>query len=121
MIWKMLHDPILVINAEGIYSQAPFLKAHVKWEEIDSIYRINAKNKSVLAVDASPTGLLTISSRQGGHIPKGIDITVPQMTLGIPSTNLPLPVEQLLSLIRERFSDQLGRYKIDLDDGYEEG
>ncbi len=39
----------------------------------------------------------------------------------MPSTNLPLPVDQLLALIRERFSTQLEQYRIVLDDGNTEG
>jgi hypothetical protein len=118
IVWKMLHDPILVINSEGIFSRASFL---VKWEEIDSIYSLNARSRVAFAVDASPTGMLTFFSRRGVRIPRWMDVTVPQQALVISSTNLPLPVDQLLSLIGERFSVQVEHYKIDLDDGQGEG
>lgn len=115
IVWKMFHDPILVINSEGIFSRASFL---VKWEEIDSIYSLHARRRSAFAVDVSPTGVLTFFPRRGMHIPRRMDVTVPQQALVIFSTNLPLPVDQLLTLIRERFAAQLERYNIVVDDGY---
>ncbi|MBV9615559.1 MAG: hypothetical protein JO031_08890 [Ktedonobacteraceae bacterium] len=118
LIWKMVHDPILVINAEGIFSRASFF---VKWEEVDSIYRLHARNRTAFAVDLSPSGVLAFFARRGMRIPGRMDVTVPQQALVIVSTNLSLPVDQLLSLIRERFSAQLERFKIDLDDGQVEG
>ena len=57
-------------------------------------------------------------SRRGLPIPGRMDVTLPQQALVISSTHLPLPVNQILTLIRERFSPQLERYNIDLDDGY---
>lgn len=116
VIWKMFHDPILSITSEGIFSRASFL---VKWEEIDSIYSLHARSKTAFAVDVSPTGMLPFFSRRGVPIPRKIDATVPQQALVISSTNLPLPVDQLLLLIRERFAVQLDRHKIVLDDGHE--
>ncbi len=118
MVWKMFHDPILVINSEGIFSRASFL---IKWEEIASIYRLNARGRVAFGVDASPTGVLPFFFRRGVSLPRRMDVTVPQQALVISSTNLPLPVDQLLSRIRERFSAELERDKIDLDDGHEEG
>jgi len=118
LIWRTVHDPILVINAEGIFSRASFF---VKWEEVDSIYNLHARNRTAFAVDVSPSGVLAFFARRGMRIPGRMDVTVPQQALVIDSTNLPLPVDQLLSLIRERFSAQLERYKIDLDDGQVEG
>ena len=72
-------------------------------------------------MDASPAGLIALSSRKGWNMPQSMDITVSQEALSMPSTNLPLPVDQLLALIRERFSTQLEQYHIVLDDGHTEG
>jgi hypothetical protein len=119
-IWKMLHNPVLVINTEGIYSPVLSQKARIKWEEMAFIYFFTQGNKVVFAVDASPTGLIALSSRTGWNIPHGMDITVPQEVLSMPSTNLPIPDDQILVLIHERFSAELERYSISLEDGYEE-
>ncbi len=119
--WEVLHNPVLVINAEGIYSPALSRGARIKWEEMDSIYCFTQRNRVVFAVDASPAGLVALSSRKGWNIPGGRDITVSQEVLSMPSINLPLPVDQILALIRERFAAQLERYKIVLDDGHEAG
>jgi hypothetical protein len=121
--WKMIHNPILIINAEGIGYLNPSSRkpTQFRWEEIDSIYHIDKRNGAVFAVDLSPVGLISFFSRQGGRIPRRIDITAPQLALGIPDTNLPLPVDQLLAQVRERFSVQLERYNIDLDYDREEG
>ena len=120
-IWKMLHRPALVINTEGIYSPVLSQKARIQWEEMASIYSFTQRNKVVFAVDASPAGLIALSSRKGWNIPRGMDITMPQEALSIPSTNLPLPVDQILVLIRERFSAELEQYHIVLDDGRTQG
>jgi hypothetical protein len=116
--WQILHDPILIINSEGILSQTSFL---IKWEEIDSIYSVHARSRDAFALDASPAGLLSFFSRRGVRIPRQMDRTIPQQALVISSTNLPLPVNQILTLIRERFSAQLEQYHIVLDDGHTEG
>jgi hypothetical protein len=118
VLWKMVHDPILIINSEGISSRTSFL---IKWEEIDSIYSLHGRSRIAFALDASPAGLPPFFSRRGMQIPKRMDVTVPQQALVIRSTNLPLPVDQLLRLIRERFSPQLERYEIFVDDGSVEG
>ena len=117
MIWKMFHDPILVVNSEGIFSRASFL---IKWEEIDSIYSLHGRGRVAFAINASSSGLISFFSRRGTRIPRQMDVTVPQQALVISSTNLPLPVDQLLTLIRERFSTQLEQYHIMLDDGHTE-
>ena len=117
VLWKMVHDPILIINSEGILSRTPFL---IKWEEIDSIYSLHGRGKVAFAIDASSSGLISFFSRRGTRIPRQMDVTVPQQALVISSTNLPLPVDQLLTLIHERFSTQLEQYHIVLDDGHTE-
>lgn len=107
--WSRIHHPILIINAEGINSQSQL----IKWEEIDSVYRITARNGGVFAVDILPAGLVSFFARQGKRIPRSINITEPQLVLGISSIRLPIPVDELLALIRERFSVQIERYHID--------
>jgi len=107
--WRRIHHPILIINTEGIGSQSQL----IKWEEIDSIYRITARNGGVFAVDISPAGLAAFFARQGKRIPRSNNITEPQLVLGISSIRLPIPVDELLALIRERFSVQIERYHID--------
>lgn len=109
-----------MINAEGICSLHPMLRTKIKWEEIDFIYRINRRKGAVFAVDLSPAGLISFFSRQGRGIPGYLNISEPQLALGIPETNLPLPVDQLLAQIRERFSAQLAYYHIDVDDRHAE-
>jgi hypothetical protein len=94
LAWKVSHTPTLIINAEGICSLHPMLRTKIKWEEIDSIYRINARNGAVFAVDLSSAGLISFFSRQGRGIPGHLNISEPQLALGIPETNLPLPVDQ---------------------------
>ncbi len=118
--WYIFHHPALIINTEGICRQELFLRMQIKWEEIDAIYRINASNGGVFAVDLSPAGLVTFFARHGKHMPSRMDISVPQLALGIPAVNLPLPVDQLLAQIRERFAAQLEWYHIDVDDRHEE-
>ena len=120
LAWKMSHTPTLVINAEGICSLHPMLRIKIKWEEIDSIYQINTRKGAVFAVDLSSAGLISFFSRQGRGIPGLLNISEPQLALGIPETNLPLPVDQLLAQIRERFSAQLAYYHIDVDDRHAE-
>jgi hypothetical protein len=117
-VWKLLRNPILIINNEGIREQHPFSHAQIKWNEIDSIYGINYD--TAFAIDLSPTGLRSYFSRQGRRIPRRWDTTVPQQVLIIQAINLPLPIDQLLAQIREHFSLQLEHYHIDLDDKYEE-
>jgi hypothetical protein len=97
------------------YLANDFIVSQGLWEEMDSIYRISAKG-GVFIIDASPTGLIGTSSRSGKHIPRRIDITAPQLALGIPAANLPIPIDQLLAQIREQFSAQLERYNIYLGD-----
>ncbi len=117
----MLHDPVLIINTDGISSQHPFFRTQIKWEEIDSIYQIERKNGTVFAVNLSPTGLVSFLSRQGKGVPRRLNIAVPQLALGILDTNLPIPVDQLLAQICERFSAQLERYSINLESGQDKG
>src|SRR5260221_5009771 len=54
--WKMIHNPILIINAEGIGYLNPSSRTPMqfRWEEIDSIYHIDSSNGAVLAVDLVP-------------------------------------------------------------------
>ena len=108
-VWQRMHYPILQINAEGIYSQSQLLR----WEEIDAIYRINTKNGGVFAVDISPNGVIAFFARQGKSLPRSKDMTGPQLALGLPGVRLPLPVDDVLVLIRERFSTEIERYHID--------
>ncbi len=115
--WYFSHHPTLLISAEGICRQEPFNHIQMKWEEIDSIYRINARRGEVFAVDLSPAGLVTVFARHGKRIPQRMNISEPQMAFGLPSVNLPLPVDEVLAQIRERFAAQLERYQIDMDDG----
>lgn len=119
IVWKMAYDPILVITAEGVGSSSSFL---VKWEEIDALYSVHARGQTAFAVDITPAGILSFFSQRGMPTPRRMDVTVPQQALLIPAANLPLPVDQLLTLIREQFSAELERYHIELDDGQgEEG
>jgi len=120
LAWKMIRHPMLIINAKGIYCLHPLLRINVQWEEIASIYRINRRNGMVFAVDVSPAGLLSFFTRQGKAPPRIVDTSVPQLALGIPQSNLPVPVDQLLSQIQEQFAEQIASYHIDLDDGREE-
>ena len=113
--WKLLHQPVFIVNAEGIHSQYPTLSIAIKWDEIDAIYRLSRRNRSAFGVDMSPAGLVAFFARQGKPIPRGMDITRPQEALLILSTNLPIPVDELLAQIRERFAAQLERYHIDID------
>jgi hypothetical protein len=115
--WKMVHHPLFIINAEGIRSLHPMLRIDIKWEEIDAIYRINTRTAIVFAVDLSSTGLNAFFARKGKRIPWRLDTTVPQLALGIRQSNLPLPVDQLLTQIHERFSAQIEHYHIYLDGG----
>jgi hypothetical protein len=117
---KLLRSPTLIINAEGIHSLKPALRMEIKWEEIDAIYRINAKFSPGFAVDLSPAGLLSFFTRQGKAPPRVLDTSVPQLALGIPQSNLPVPVDHLLSQIQEQFAEQIASYHIDVDDGREE-
>lgn len=118
--WYFFHHPILLISAEGLCMQEPFNHIQIKWEEIDSIYRINARRGGAFAVDLSPAGLITVFARHGKRIPQRMNISEPQMAFGLPSVNLPLPVDEVLAQIRERFAAQLERYQIDVNDGREE-
>jgi hypothetical protein len=121
LAWKMIHRPALIINAKGIFSLHPLLRTDIQWEEIASIYRINRRrNGAVFAVDISPAGLLSFSSRQSKSPPHVLDTSMPQLALGIPQSNLPIPVDHLLSQIRAQFAEQIAYYHIDLDDGQEE-
>ncbi len=117
LTWKLLHTPTLVINEEGICSLHPLARSTIKWEEVDALYSTN--HGTMFAVDLSPAGLVSFFSRQGKSIPRRLNVTVPQLALGIQAINLPIPVDQLLAQIRARFSDQLERYHIDLDDNSE--
>src|SRR5260370_6369577 len=114
--WYFSHHPTLLISAEGICRQEPFNHIQIKWEEIDSIYRINAGKGGVFAVDLSPAGLITVFARRGERIPQRMNISEPQMAFGLPAVNLPLPVDEVLAQIRERFAAQLERYQIDVND-----
>lgn len=116
LVWQLLHNPILIINAEGICCLHPFFRTDIRWDETDSIYPLNSG--TALAVDLSPTGLVSFFSRSARHLPKHLGITIPQQVLIIRGVNIPLPVNQLLTQIREKFSLQLARYNIDLDDQY---
>lgn len=118
--WKLIHYPTLSINAKGISSLHPLLRTDIQWEEIASIYRINRRNGAVFAVDLSSAGLLSFFTRRGKDSSRVLDTSVPQLALGILPSNLPLPVDQLLSLIREQFAEQIAYYHIDLDDGQKE-
>lgn len=113
LAWKLLHRPVLIVNSEGICSQHPMFGTKIRWEEMDAVYRINAKNGGAFAVDISPAGLVAFLSRQSKRLPKGRDLAGPQLALGIPAANLPIPVDELLAQIRERFAEQIERYHID--------
>ncbi|HEU5376791.1 MAG TPA: hypothetical protein VFV38_15250 [Ktedonobacteraceae bacterium] len=117
-LWKLLRNPILSIDSQGISSRHPFSRTQIKWEEIDSIYQIN--NGAAFAVDLSPVGFVSFFSRRDGRIPQHLDLTTPHQAFVVQGINLSLPVDQLLAQIRERFSDQLERYNIYLNDGHEE-
>lgn len=117
--WQMVHRPTLIIDSEGIRSQHSLSRFEVKWSEIDAIYQINYG--TAFAIDLSPMGLLSYFSRQGSRIPRHLDPTIPQQAVVVQGVNLALPIDQLLAQIRERFSDQLARYNIDLDDEEKEG
>lgn len=120
LVWKMIHHPMLIINAEGIYSLHPLLRTNIQWEEIASIYRIRRRNGAVFAVDIAPAGLISFFTRQGKASPRALETATPQLALGIPQSNLPVPVDQLLSQIQEQFAEQIAYYHIDLDNGQEE-
>lgn len=106
----MLYTPALIIGERGIRSLRP-LHIEIKWEEIDSIYVY----RDAFAVDLSPSGLVSYFARQGKRPPRGLDITELQMAFSIRGANLPIPVDQLLGWIRERFSLQLERYHIEME------
>ena len=114
--WYILHHPILLINTEGICRQEAGFRMHMKWEEIDAIYCISVGKGGVFAVDLSPAGLVPFFARHGKRIPQRMNINVPQLAFGIPSVNLPLPVNEVLAQIRERFAAQVERYHIDVDE-----
>ena len=107
--WKRIHYPVLMINAQGIRSQSQLLR----WEEIDAIYRIDTRRGGVFAVDISPAGYVAFLARQSKRLPKSRNLTGLQLALGIPVARLPIPVDELLAQIRERFADQLERYHIE--------
>mgnify|MGYP001288034498 CR=1 FL=1 len=113
--WKLIHTPTLIIDSEGIRSHHPFARWEVKWDEIDAIYSLS--HGTAFAIDLSPTGLLSYFSRQGGRIPRWLDLTVPQQVSVTPGVNLAIPIDQLLAQIREKFGVQLEHYHIVLDDG----
>jgi hypothetical protein len=113
LAWKLLHHPVLLINEEGVSSQHPMFSITLKWDEISATYWVNKRGKFMFTVDISPAGLLSFASRQRRRINKGIDIIVPQQALSISSTNLSIPVDEVLTQICERFVDQIDRYHID--------
>jgi hypothetical protein len=117
--WRLLHTPVLIINAEGINSMHPLLRCTVKWDEIHAIYSF--RHGTVFAIDLSPAGLVSFFARQGKPIPRYLDITTSQQVLGIQSANLSLPVGHLLAQIREQFADHIEYYHILLDDESEAG
>jgi hypothetical protein len=113
--WKLIHTPALVIDREGIRTFHPFNRWEIKWDEIAVIYSLT--HGTTFAIDLSPTGLRSYFSRQGGRIPRWLDLTVPQQVCVTQGTNLALPIDQLLTQIREKFAVQLEHYQIELDDG----
>jgi hypothetical protein len=106
--WKLIRKPVLIIDAEGILSQSQLLR----WEEMDAIYRINTRKGGVFAVDISPAGLVTLTARQSKRLPGSRNLEGPQLALGVTAASLPIPVNELLALVRERFSEQIERYHI---------
>ncbi len=115
--WRLRQRPILLITTEGICRQNLFSRFLIRWEEIDAIYR--GGRGAFFSVDASPSGLIALSTRYGKPLPRNMDITVPQEALALPRSNLPVPVEQVLVQIRERFAAQIERYHIEVLDGSE--
>jgi hypothetical protein len=114
---RLTHTPVLIINAEGIFSLRPMLSMTIKWEEIDAIYcSLLTRTTLALTVDLSPAGLVAFFARHGKQPPRQLDVTVPQPALSIPQSNLPLPIGQLIGQIREQFAPQVERYHINLDE-----
>lgn len=109
--------PVLVINAEGIFSMRPMLRMTLKWEEIDAIYcSVLTGTPLAFTIDLSATGLVSFFARHGKRPPRRLDVTVPQPAISIPQSNLPLPIEQLMAQIREQFAAQIAMYHITLDE-----
>lgn len=119
MLWKRLYHPrpLLIINAEGISRNLFGENQLLKWDEIESIYRINTSNGGVFGVDITPAGVIAIYTRRGKPLPSGKAIRQLQEALGIPAVNLPIPVDDLLTRIHEQFSEQLERYHIECQRG----
>lgn len=116
--WKLICDPSLIIDSEGIRCQHPFSRFQVKWDEIDAIYRISYG--TAFAIDLSPTGILSYFARRGWRIPRWLDPTVPQQVIVVQGNQLSLPIDQLLVQISERFFAQLELYHIDMEGYHEE-
>lgn len=115
---RLAHTPVLIINAEGIFSLRPMLRMTLKWEEIDAIYcALLTRTTLAFTVDLSPAGLVSFFARHGKRPPRRLDMTIPQSALSIPQSNLPLPIAQLTAQIREQFAAQIERYHITLDEG----
>lgn len=109
--------PVLVINAEGIFSMRPMLRMTLKWEEIGAIYcSVLTGTPLAFTIDLSATGLVSFFARHGKRPPRRLDVTVPQPAISIPQSNLPLPIEQLMAQIREQFAAQIAMYHITLDE-----
>lgn len=122
LCWRLTHTPILIVNAEGIFSLRPMLRMTLRWEDIDTIYcSLLSGTPLAFTVDLSPTGLVSFFARQGKQPPRYLDVTIRQPAISIPQSNLPLPIGQLIARISEQFSAQITRYHITLDNGQTTG
>lgn len=102
--------PVLQLSDEGFHYRSFFGRYFIPWGEIAFIFLSKARLSSSLNIYLSKTGLETFSARYRwrGRICRlfgGPGVAIPFVTL-------PLPAQQVLETIQERYQQQITHYNI---------